>query len=251
MFVTKREGLEKYEVKKVADSIFRAMQLSGEQDRQVADEIADLITISLEKQNVPELTGSIIREATERVLIEVGRSNIAKAYILQGERRKKVQEAVRIRKNLTDEPNYLAVLGEMANYKFFEINGVLKFNTRIGVLRNIEGSSLDLTNLFTRTDGFYGDPHYKQHVFNYARREAIDRSLTWDQLAQSTWIPKAFRTEIINLERAEEVARIIPLEFQVNTKIYTGFPEDIRKAVLEGSMYYRGAVKVVAERAKR
>jgi hypothetical protein len=147
--------------------------------------------------------------------------------------------------------NYLAVWGVMSQNIFSEIHGVLRFNTRMGVLRNIEGSSLDLTNLFTRTDGFYGDPHYKQLVFNYARREAIDRGLTWEQLAQSTWIPKAFRTEIINLERAEEVARIIPLEFQVNTKIYTGFPEDIRKAVLEGSMYYRGAVKVVAERAKR
>ncbi|MBL7222892.1 MAG: anaerobic ribonucleoside-triphosphate reductase [Candidatus Brocadiae bacterium] len=98
--VVKRDGREApYDEQKIADAIFKAAQAVGGEDRQLAAELASVVSMFLEREFPDSVPGiEDIQDVVERVLIETGHARTAKAYILYREKRTRRREALRVRK---------------------------------------------------------------------------------------------------------------------------------------------------------
>ena len=98
--VRKRDGrVVPYDESKIADAIFKAAQAVGGDDRDRAEELADMVGSLLEK-NYPDEVPHIedIQDTVEKVLIETGHAKTAKAYILYRDRRARIRETMKVRK---------------------------------------------------------------------------------------------------------------------------------------------------------
>ncbi|MEN8151714.1 MAG: anaerobic ribonucleoside-triphosphate reductase, partial [Planctomycetota bacterium] len=105
--VRKRDGrLVEFDESKIADAIYKAALSVGGEDRFLAEELASVVTLFLEKTYFLDKTHLVEREhgrtrptieevqdMVEKVLIETGHAQTAKAYILYRERRAKMREA--------------------------------------------------------------------------------------------------------------------------------------------------------------
>ena len=102
--VRKRDGRRvPFDESKIADAVFKAAQAVGGQDRQLADELAGVATMFLEREFDGRAPGiEDIQDVVERVLIETGHARTAKAYILYRERRARRRDSVRVRKPIRD-----------------------------------------------------------------------------------------------------------------------------------------------------
>jgi len=102
--VRKRDGrLVPFDKSKIANAIFRAAQAVGGEDREMAQELADVVVLFLEKHYDGIVPGiEDIQDMVEKVLIETGHAKTAKAYILYREKRARIREAVQVRKRLRE-----------------------------------------------------------------------------------------------------------------------------------------------------
>ncbi len=100
--VRKREGyIVPFDEKKIADAIFKAARAVGGEDRYLADELAHVVAMFLEKNFEGEIPGiEDIQDMVEKVLIETGHAKTAKAYILYRDKRARVREALKVRKSV-------------------------------------------------------------------------------------------------------------------------------------------------------
>ena len=108
MQVRKRsKRLVPFDQSKIADAVFKAAQAMGGADREMAEELADVVELFLEKQYGSDGIPTIeeIQDMVEKVLIETGHAKTAKAYILYRERRARIRESVSVRKKLRDRNN--------------------------------------------------------------------------------------------------------------------------------------------------
>ena len=106
--IRKRSGRTvPFNQKKIADAIFKAAQAVGGADREMAEELADVVIMFLEKQYGPDGIPTIeeIQDMVEKVLIETGHAKTAKAYILYRERRGRVRDMMKVRKKLIEKSN--------------------------------------------------------------------------------------------------------------------------------------------------
>ncbi|MBI5417774.1 anaerobic ribonucleoside-triphosphate reductase [Candidatus Poribacteria bacterium] len=92
--VKKRNGeTVPFDKKKIAEAIFKAAKAVGGEDRLLADELTEAVTLYLRKEfygRVPEVEE--IQDIVEKVLIETGHAKTAKAYILYREKRSKIRK---------------------------------------------------------------------------------------------------------------------------------------------------------------
>ncbi|MGH7161882.1 MAG: ATP cone domain-containing protein, partial [Planctomycetota bacterium] len=97
--VRKRDGrLVDFDESKIADAIYKAACAVGGDDRLLAEELAGVVTLFLEKQHagrVPHIEE--IQDMVEKVLIETGHARTAKAYILYRDRRARARDRVEVR----------------------------------------------------------------------------------------------------------------------------------------------------------
>jgi len=98
--VRKRDGrVLPFDERKIADAIFSAAQAVGGEDRALAEELAGVVTLFLEKGYGGSVPGiEDVQDMVEKVLIETGHARTAKAYILYRDRRTKIRESLRVRK---------------------------------------------------------------------------------------------------------------------------------------------------------
>lgn len=99
-YVRKRDGsIVPFNKQKIADAIFKAAQSVGGQDRYLAEDLAEVVKIYLEKEykgDIPSVEE--IQDIVERVLIKTGHAKTAKAYILYRQRRaraRQIREGIR------------------------------------------------------------------------------------------------------------------------------------------------------------
>jgi len=88
-----RDGSESpFDGRQVADEIHRAAQDAGVDDRPLADELADVVALFLERRH-DDTTPSVdeIDDMIEKVLLETGNVGPAKAFILNRERRTRLR----------------------------------------------------------------------------------------------------------------------------------------------------------------
>ncbi len=105
--VRKRDGrLVPFDESKIANAIFKAAQAVGGKDRALAEELASMVTVLLEKDydGVPP-TIEEIQDVVEKVLIETGHARTAKAYILYRDRRARVRQSLQVRKPVRSNGN--------------------------------------------------------------------------------------------------------------------------------------------------
>jgi ribonucleoside-triphosphate reductase len=98
--VRKRDGrLVSFDEARIAEAIFKAACAVGGSDRTMADELAAVVTMFIEK-NYGNADPGIedIQDLVEKVLIETGHAKTAKAYILYRDRRARIREQMRVRK---------------------------------------------------------------------------------------------------------------------------------------------------------
>ena len=105
--VRKRDGrLVPFDKSKIANAIFKAAQAVGGEDRALADELANVVVLFLEKHYAYMVPGiEDIQDMVEKVLIETGHAKTAKAYILYREKRARIRESLQVRKRLLENGN--------------------------------------------------------------------------------------------------------------------------------------------------
>ena len=104
--VRKRDGrLVSFNPRHIANAIFKAAQAVGGADRELAEELTDVVALFLEKQYGPTGIPTIeeIQDMVEKVLMETGHAKTAKAYILYRERRTRIRETLKVRKQLVQK----------------------------------------------------------------------------------------------------------------------------------------------------
>ena len=114
--IRKRSGRSvPFDHSKIADAVFKAAQSVGGADRQLAEELADVVVLFLEKQYGPNGVPSIeeIQDMVEKVLIETGHAQTAKAYILYRDKRTQSRRRLCVRKpggGKTDDSTDMALM---------------------------------------------------------------------------------------------------------------------------------------------
>ncbi len=113
--VRKRDGrVVPFQRQKIADAVSKAMEAAGEPDARFAAEVAGIVEISLLErlgrtgdpagaaaggESIPHIES--IQDLVERALMELGRSAVAKAYILHRDLRARVRAALRVHRSDT------------------------------------------------------------------------------------------------------------------------------------------------------
>jgi len=99
--VRKRDGrVVPFDKQKIADAIFKAAKAVGGEDMHLADELAGVVTLFLEKHYPSGPPGiEDIQDMVEKVLIETGHARTAKAYILYRQKRAEMREKARVLKH--------------------------------------------------------------------------------------------------------------------------------------------------------
>jgi len=96
-----------FDTRKIADAIYQAACAVGGEDRQTAEDLAEIVTVFLENNYSNESPPGIedIQDLVEKTLIETGHAKTAKAYILYRERRARQRSSLRVRKSVRGERN--------------------------------------------------------------------------------------------------------------------------------------------------
>jgi ribonucleoside-triphosphate reductase len=103
-----------FDPRRIADAIFRAAQAVGGEDRFVAEELAGVVGLYLERTHGGRIPGvEDVQDAVERVLAESGHAKAAKAFSLHRARRSAAQGSVRV--TGPDEPGGLPLVGSDAS----------------------------------------------------------------------------------------------------------------------------------------
>jgi len=96
--IRKRDGrIADFDQAKIASAIARAGRETGPGDELLSEELASVITLFLEKtcgQGIPSVVD--VQDVVERILMETGHPDAARAFILHGERRRKRLDALRV-----------------------------------------------------------------------------------------------------------------------------------------------------------
>jgi len=100
--VRKRDGrLVSFDERKIADAIHKSGCAVGNDDRFLAEELAGVVALFLDKTYAGGVPGiEEIQDMVEKVLMETGHARMAKAYILYRERRARARERVMVEGHL-------------------------------------------------------------------------------------------------------------------------------------------------------
>ncbi|MCM8828103.1 MAG: anaerobic ribonucleoside-triphosphate reductase [Candidatus Omnitrophica bacterium] len=122
-FIRKRDGrIVPFEKIKIADAIFKAAQSVGGQDRYLAEDLAEAVTMYLNKEFLGKIpTVEEIQDIVEKVLIKTGHAKTAKAYILYREKRARIRQITRgiIEKDIIEEHQEIARIKESTDLSLF------------------------------------------------------------------------------------------------------------------------------------
>ena len=96
----KRDGrIVPFDERKIANAIFKAARAVGGEDRFMAEELASVVTLFLEKEYEGKIpTIEEIQDIVEKVLIETGHAKTAKVYILYRDKRARMRQRLQVRK---------------------------------------------------------------------------------------------------------------------------------------------------------
>jgi len=156
--IRKRDGTEvTFDRLKIVEAVWKAQRAVGERDRKGAEQIADEVTQRLEQRGgVPSVED--VQDFVERVLIERGKVNVSKAFILYRQKRAEIREEKKkiLNKGIIDEVD-----------KMFDLNSLRVLASRY-LKKDEKGHVIETPKeLFTRVAVHVGLPDvlYDPKVF--------------------------------------------------------------------------------------
>jgi ribonucleoside-triphosphate reductase (formate) len=103
--IRKRDGrIAPFDKRRIENAIFKAAESLGGEDRLLAEELSNAVTLFLKKRfgkRIPSIEE--IQDLVEKVLIETGHAKTAKAYILYREKRRDLREKTKVRKRIREK----------------------------------------------------------------------------------------------------------------------------------------------------
>ncbi|HXK45526.1 MAG TPA: ATP cone domain-containing protein, partial [bacterium] len=122
-FIQKRDGrIVPFEKAKIAEAIFKAAKSVGGQDRYLAEDLAEAVSVYLNKEFKGKIpTVEEIQDIVEKVLIKTGHAKTAKAYILYREKRARIRQIKQgiIEKDIIEEQQEIAKIKESTDLSLF------------------------------------------------------------------------------------------------------------------------------------
>ena len=106
--VVKRDNrVVPFDTQKISDAIYQAACAVGGEDRQTAEDLAEIVRVFLENNYSDESPPGIedIQDLVEKTLIETGHAKTAKAYIIYREKRARQRNSLRVRKSVRSNRN--------------------------------------------------------------------------------------------------------------------------------------------------
>lgn len=92
--IRKRDGrILEFKMEKITEAIFKAAKAVGGEDRQLAEELAQVVINYIRKTSNGIPSVEDVQDAVEKVLIETGHAKTAKAYILYRDRRTRLRDS--------------------------------------------------------------------------------------------------------------------------------------------------------------
>ncbi|MCC8167627.1 MAG: hypothetical protein LIQ31_16185, partial [Planctomycetes bacterium] len=148
--VVKRDGMVvPFDKGKIADAIFLSARAVGGENRQIAEDIAELVVSLLEKRynadNPPGIED--IQDMVEKALIETGHAKTAKAYILYRDRRAQARSRMRVRKDTargsdSTDIHLLVDPGSQAEYFAWDTTRIANALVKEAGLERLEANSI-------------------------------------------------------------------------------------------------------------
>ncbi len=230
-YVLKRDGRKaSFNERKIADAIFKAAQAAGGEDRALADELATVVTMFLEKKYAGQTPGiEDIQDTVEKVLIETGHAKTAKVYILYRDKRSRIRESLRVRKQTKKRADTTDVS--------LLVNTETKDETFPWDKRKIAealGKEADISE--TVADEIAGA--VEQRVFSSGLNRistSLVRELVDNELFERGYNKKLEKQQVIGMPKYD-LEELIMSKNKENSNIATNNPEAINLAIAENTL---------------
>ncbi|GAB61669.1 MAG: anaerobic ribonucleoside-triphosphate reductase [Candidatus Jettenia sp.] len=229
--IVKRDGrLVPFNEKKIADAIFRAALAVGGEDRALADELAVVVTMFLEKKYAGQTPGiEDIQDIVEKVLIETGHAKTAKAYILYRDKRARVRESLRVRKQSKKRADTTDVS--------LMVNTETKDETFPWDKRKIADALLKEADMSEEASGEIASA-VEQRVFSSGLNRistSLIRELVDNELFERGYNKKLEKQVVIGMPKYD-LDELIMSKNKENSNIATNNPEAINLAIAENTL---------------
>src|SRR3990172_7932160 len=230
-YVLKRDGRKvPFNEKKIADAIFNAAQAVGGEDRALADELAVVVTMFLEKKYAGQTPGiEDIQDIVEKVLIETGHAKTAKAYILYRDKRARSRESLRVRKQTKKRADTTDVS--------LLVNTETKDETFPWDKRKIAEALEKEADLPEEVSGEIAGT-VEQRVFSSGLNRistALIRELVDNELFERGFNKKLEKQQVIGMPKYD-LEELIMSKNKENSNIATNNPEAINLAIAENTL---------------
>ncbi|MBA2123643.1 anaerobic ribonucleoside-triphosphate reductase [bacterium Unc6] len=229
--VRKRDGrLVTFDRSKIADAIFKAAKAVGGEDRLMAEEIANAVTLYLKnrfQKNIPEIEQ--IQDIVEKVLIETGHAKTAKAYIIYRKKRQQTREQMRVRhyvrgKTSSTDVSLLVTASsrhELLSWDKARIAGALQKEAQIE-----EGLSWEIAS------------KVEQRIINSGLTvisTSLIRELVDNELFEKGLTKKISKTSVIGMP-VYDLEQLVFSKTKENSNITSNNPEAINLAIAENTL---------------
>ena len=241
-FITKRDGRKvPFEVAKISDAIFKAAKAVGGEDRQLADELATVVEMLLDKSYDNEAPGiEQIQDMVEKTLIETGHAKTAKAFILYRDRRAEQRAQTKVRKEVSSENNstdihLLVDPGSKAEYFEWDKNRIAQALIKEAGIEESEAAGIasDVERKVLRSG--------ITHISSSLVRELVDNEL-FERGHQASLI----KQNILGMPKYD-VEQLIFSKSNENSNIAANNPEAINLAIAETALKQYALQEVFSE----
>ncbi|HHT9122982.1 MAG TPA: ATP cone domain-containing protein, partial [Candidatus Wunengus sp. YC63] len=230
-YVLKRDGRKvPFNERKIADAIFKAAHAVGGEDRALADELAVVVSMFLEKKYSGQAPGiEDIQDIVEKILIETGHAKTAKAYILYRDKRARSRESLRVRKQTKKRADTTDVS--------LLVNTETKDETFSWDKRKIAEALEKEADLSEEVSGEIAGA-VEQRVFSSGLNRistALIRELVDNELFERGFNKKLEKQQVIGMPKYD-LEELIMSKNKENSNIATNNPEAINLAIAENTL---------------
>lgn len=241
--VVKRDGrIVPFNKAKIAEAIFAAARAVGGEDRQLADELASVVMMLLEKSFGPGQIPTIeqIQDMVEKTLIETGHAKTAKAYILYRDRRSEQRAATLVRKesaadNNSTDIHLLVDPGSKAEYYEWDKSRIAAALVKEAALAEAEANDIASTvEKRVLRSGL-------RHISSSLIRELVDNEL-FERGHQATLA----KQNVLGMPKYD-MEQLIFSKSNENSNISANNPEAINLAIAETALKQYALQEVFSE----
>jgi len=229
--VQKRDGrIVPFDKARIVSAIFKAAKAVGGEDRLLAEELTNAVTLFLKKKFGTKIpTIEEIQDVVEKVLIETGHAKTAKAYILYRNERTKNRETLKVRKEKKEQTSSTDLSLLVAPLSRDEILSWDKGRIALALQKE---AGLD-SNLASRIAS-----RVEEKIIRTGARQlstSLIRELVDNELFEEGLQTKLARQTLIGMP-AYDLDQIVLFKSKENSNITSNNPEAVNLAIAENTL---------------